>query len=99
MDQQSFDVWIAEANNDVLSGQTLCGIQIYNSAVFHFVQATEKALKALLYFLNIPSWGHSSMELLDNCESMNIEIPDVIKENAKILGQHYNTSRYPDVTP
>ena len=71
----------------------------YNAAVFHFVQAAEKGVKALLYLKEIWPWGHSLVDLLKSCEKIRIPINKDLKITAQKLELHYTSSRYPDALP
>ena len=99
MDQKKFDLWFSEAENDFEIGTILFNAQKYNAAVFHFVQAAEKAVKSLLYYKGITAWGHSIVDLLNSCEKIQISVNKNIKNIAQKLEKHYSSSRYPDALP
>jgi HEPN domain-containing protein len=71
----------------------------YNGAVFFYVQAAEKAVKGLLYLFNTQPWGHSLLNLLNECEKLGIIIKAEFKTNAVAFENHYIESRYPDSSP
>lgn len=99
MDQKKFELWFSEAENDFEIGTILSNAQKYNAAVFFFVQAAEKAVKALLYFNNITPWGHSIVDLITSCEKIQISINKNLRTIAQLLEKHYSSSRYPDALP
>jgi HEPN domain-containing protein len=68
MDKGKFDLWFAEATNDFEMGHILFNAQKFNGAVFYYIQAAEKAVKALLYLFNFQPWGHSILNLLNEYE-------------------------------
>lgn len=94
-----FDRWFSEARNDLFSGKLLYLFRRYNNAVFYFVQAAGKALKALLFYHNVKSWGHSLSDLLDLLEQCGIKINTELRQSAREVERHYMSSRYPDITP
>ena len=99
MDKGKFDLWFAEATNDFEMGNILFNAQKFNGAVFYFIQAAEKAIKALLYLFNLQPWGHSILNLLNEYEKKGTQISTELKQNAKEFERHYSRSRYPDASP
>lgn len=71
----------------------------YNEwACFTSQQAAEKVLKALAMKLGLNLWGHSLNEIL-KILSQKINVPDDIRENAKLLDLYYIPTRYPNGFP
>ncbi len=68
MDRKKFNLWFADATNDFEMGNILFNAHKFNGAVFYYIQAAEKAIKALLYLLNLHPWGHSILNLLKEYE-------------------------------
>lgn len=99
MDRKKFDIWFEEANNDFEMGEILFNSRKFNGAVFHFIQAAEKAIKAILYLFNFQPWGHSLINLLMECEKVGVLISTNLKNGAKKLEDHYTKSKYPDALP
>lgn len=99
MDQIKYKLWFSETENDLEIGNILFDAKKYNAAVFHFVQAAEKSIKALLYFKEIRPWGHSLVDLLKSCEKIRIPINKDLIIIAQKLELHYTSSRYPDALP
>ncbi len=56
-------------------------------------------IKGLLYLFNLQPWGHSVLNLLNECEKQGIKISPELKKNAKDFELHYTRSRYPDALP
>ena len=80
-------------------GNILFNAHKFNGAVFYYIQAAEKAIKALLYLLNLHPWGHSILNLLKEYEKKGKKISIELKKIAKELERHYTRSRYPDALP
>jgi HEPN domain-containing protein len=99
MDQNQFELWFSEAENDFETGEILINSYKYNNAVFNFIQAAEKAIKAILYYLNVKAWGHSIINLIIVYENLGYTIDEKFKKIGRELENHYLTSRYPDASP
>jgi HEPN domain-containing protein len=99
MTNDEFNLWFSEAQNDFDVGKILFRKKKYNAASFHFVQAAEKAIKALLYYFNQKPWGHSILKLLEAYEEFGKKVPKEIKITANTLDPHYINTRYPDAFP
>jgi len=99
MARKEVDLWFSEAKNDFKMGELLLKGKMYNGAAFHFQQAAEKSLKALLYLFNLPPWGHSILKLLRKYKDEGHQINPELESNARELDRHYITSRYPDTLP
>jgi HEPN domain-containing protein len=97
--KEKYELWLAEAQNDFIMGETLLAANIFNGAVFHFQQAAEKAIKSLLLYSNLQPWGHSILNLIQDYESSGQNVDPELKDNARALDQHYTASRYPDAMP
>nr|MDO8087827.1 HEPN domain-containing protein [Candidatus Sigynarchaeum springense] len=98
MDEPTYTIWISEAKNDFEGGKVLMKSKRYNLAVFHFSQAAEKAVKALLYLEGAKPWGHTILNLLLEYEKKGHAIPATLKQHAKELEKSYLDSRYPEVS-
>ncbi len=98
MDDKAYAIWISEAKNDFEGGKVLLKSKRYNLAVFHFSQAAEKAVKALLYFEGAKPWGHTILNLLLEYEKKGHAIPALVKQHAQDLEKSYLDSRYPEVS-
>lgn len=99
MARKELELWLKEAKNDFNMGNILLKEHIYNGAVFHFQQAAEKAIKALLFLSNIQPWGHSILSLFQEYEKNGHIVSEKLKNYARSLDRHYTASRYPDSLP
>lgn len=91
--------YLNEAYWDLENAKILLKNQRYSTAVFHSQQASEKAVKALLFSCNLNGWGHSITTLLEKYKEIkNRQISSVEKE-ALSLDKQYITTRYPDSLP
>jgi HEPN domain-containing protein len=98
MDEKAFMIWISEAKNDFEGGKVLLKSKRYNLAVFHFSQAAEKAVKALLYLGGAKPWGHTILNLLLEYEKQGNDVTATLKQHAQDLEKSYLDSRYPEVS-
>lgn len=72
----------------------------YNASAFYAHQAAEKAVKALLYYVNEAPWGHSVRVLLQRYfERSGAKPEDELLSCARELDRHYIPSRYPNAHP
>jgi HEPN domain-containing protein len=106
MSERRYDAWFKEAKEakaDFKAGNVLFDQKLFNLAVFHFLQASEKAMKALLYLNNTRPWGHSITTLLEEYDDLDKHVIISIKDAALDIEPHYTASRYPgdatDVAP
>jgi len=92
--------WLSEALWDYETALILHRERRYNAAAFYAHQAAEKAVKALLYYVNEAPWGHSVRVLLERYFSkVGIEMDDKLLSYARELDRHYIPSRYPNAHP
>jgi len=92
--------WLSEALWDYETALILHRERRYNAAAFYAHQAAEKAVKALLYYVNEAPWGHSVRVLLERYFSkVGIEMDVKLLSYARELDRHYIPSRYPNAHP
>jgi len=91
--------WFREANWDIETAKILHERGRYNASSFYAHQAGEKAVKALLYFVNESPWGHSIREMLERFFESVGERDEKLLTHARELDRHYIPSRYPDAHP
>jgi len=92
--------WLSEALWDLDTAKTLHREKRYNAATFYSHQAAEKAVKALLYYVNEAPWGHSIRELLERYFMKKSTQPsERLLVLARELDRHYIPSRYPNALP
>lgn len=89
MDQAEGD--LAHARSDLRRG-------FYDWACFSTQQATEKAVKAVLYRMGLEVWGYSVADLLEVLAERQ-EVPAGLREAALELDKAYIPTRYPDALP
>jgi HEPN domain-containing protein len=87
--------WFKQALRDFEAAKASLNMGFYEWSCFQAQQATEKAVKALLYAYGRSGWGHSIVELLDALRAL-IEVPEEIYVYARELDRHYIPSRYPN---
>lgn len=102
-----FNDWLKQAEKDMEAAIDSEKYKHFEWACFQAQQAAEKALKSLLLFLNIDSWGHGLMYLLkewkriieeeqiDDDEDDDNKYNDLI-EKCQDLDRHYIQPRYPN---
>ncbi|MEM4461305.1 MAG: HEPN domain-containing protein [Candidatus Bathyarchaeia archaeon] len=96
LDDSEYLRWISTAKKTL---ESACGDMDrgdYNWACFKARQAAEFAVKALLYGIGSPAYGHSVSKLLVNVGSLGISIPNDVIEYAKTLDKYYVPTRYPN---
>jgi len=91
---EEWERWFSEAVWDLETAEILHSAKRYNAAVFYAQQATEKAARALLYFLKRGPWGTA----LGSCCSTGVSQTRMCF-TARELDIHYIPSRYPNAHP
>jgi HEPN domain-containing protein len=66
--------------------------------MFYFTTGGRKGFEALALKLGLILWGHSLVEIT-NILSTKINIPEDLKDKAKLLDIYYIPSRYPNGFP
>jgi HEPN domain-containing protein len=90
--------WFIQSKYDLKAAKWNLEGRFYNNVCFLCQQASEKALKALVYFLGISRkrvLTHSVFELARLCSKHITNLSHVIEE-ARDLDLHYIPSRYPN---
>ena len=91
--------WLRQAEQDLIDASYNRDGARFNISCFLCQQASEKAIKAFLYFKEAEDiWGHS---LIDLCEDAKIfeMFFDTIKSEARQLDKYYELTRYPGFLP
>ncbi|WP_324736176.1 HEPN domain-containing protein [Thermococcus sp. SY098] len=94
-DREEFIRWFKHAEYTLKSAIRDKDSGDYSWACFKAQQAAELAVKALLYGLGIMTYGHSIKKLLDIL-SKEVQVPQNLFRNARVLDRHYIPPRYPD---
>jgi HEPN domain-containing protein len=94
-----FENWLNSAHSDLNAATLLLGGGQYYLVAFIAQQATEKAVKAILYRNNESPWGHSLADLI--CNNDFLEDIQNLPRKGRIpeLDIHYIMLRYPDAVP
>jgi len=92
--------WFTQAEDEFQDADELRKRGRFYLALFHFQQASEKALKAYLY-LKIKSMEVFYTHSIDDLSEMALEIDPDFKEvvQAKKLDKYYIPTRYPNGLP
>ena len=95
MPERSRD-WFRQAERDLAHAEKDLHDGYYEWACFSAQQAAEKAVKALHYALGQEAWGHVIARLL---EELPLEVPETLKDKARVLDGFYIPPRYPNGFP
>ncbi len=91
--------WLKQGERDLSAAMILMDKEIYESACFHAQQASEKALKSLLFFKGYRTVvTHSTRELFREVKKIIPEFRDLGRASIE-LDKHYIPPRYPDAFP
>jgi len=89
--------WLKQAKRNLRSAEVNFEAELYEETCYESHQAAEKALKALLNFLELEKRGHSLLFLAEYARENGVEIPDDVMNCVLELDKHCIPSRYPDV--
>jgi len=92
--------WFTQAKDEFVDADELRKRNRFYLALFHFQQATEKALKAFLYF-KVKSVEVFYTHSINDLVKMVIDIDQEFKitKSSKKLDQYYIPTRYPNGLP
>jgi HEPN domain-containing protein len=90
--------WYEQGKRDLERARLDVHHRFYEWACFTSQQSAEKVIKGLALKLGLTIWGHSLTEIL-RILSERIEIPEQLKDEAKLLDLYYIPSRYPNGFP
>jgi len=100
-----YEDWLKQAKRDIEAAEQSMKSEFFEWACFQAHQSAEKALKSLLRFINLDSWGHGLVHFLQDWKD---EIKDKKKfsfdknryndllEKCQTLDTHYIQARYPN---
>jgi len=97
LDEKEFDRWIRSSIKTIESSKKDLELGEYSWACFKAHQAAEKALKALLWGIGSPGYGHSLPKLIEYIIQQGIEAGEEIRMYSIRLNKFYTATRYPDV--
>ncbi|MEM2398245.1 MAG: HEPN domain-containing protein [Ignisphaera sp.] len=89
-----FRDWLRQSERNMVSAVANYREGIYEEVCFESHQAAEKAIKALLNYLNKERRGYSLLFLVSEA---SIEVPEEVRRCILDLDKHYIPSRYPDI--
>jgi len=87
--------WLMQALRDLSAAVESFRDGYFEWSCFQAQQATEKAVKALLYAHGRSAWGHTIVELLDYLKDVE-GVSEELYTYARELDRHYIPSRYPN---
>lgn len=91
--------WFNQGERDLGAAMVLMDKEFYETACFHAQQASEKALKSMLFLKGQRSViTHSTRELFREVKKIIPEFKDVSRASME-LDKHYIPPRYPDAFP
>ena len=91
--------WLRQADQDLIDASYNRDGARFNISCFLCQQASEKAIKAFLYFKEAEDiWGHSLIDLCEDAKIFDMFF-DTIKSEARQLDKYYELTRYPGFLP
>lgn len=87
--------WYEQGRRDLEKARLDAEQRYFEWACFTAQQATEKVIKALGLKRGISLWGHSLNEMLGLLAD-TLDIPDEVREKARLLDLYYIPPRYPN---
>ncbi len=89
-----YEDWMRQARRNLRSAVANYEAELFEEACFESHQAAEKALKALLNYLNRERRGHSVTFL---AKESGLQLGEELINCLKYLDKHYIPTRYPDI--
>ncbi len=90
--------WYEQGKRDLERAKLDVDHRFYEWACFTSQQSAEKVIKGLALKLGLTIWGHSLTEIF-SILSERIEIPEKLRDEAKLLDLYYIPPRYPNGFP
>ena len=90
--------WYEQGKRDLERAKLDVDHRFYEWACFTSQQSAEKVIKGLALKLGLTIWGQSLTEIFSILSERH-EIPEKLKEEAKLLDLYYIPSRYPNGFP
>ncbi len=87
--------WFQQALRDLKAAEDSLSDGNYEWSCFQAQQASEKAVKSLLFIHGRSAWGHSVVELLNDVSGVE-SVSEELYVYARELDRHYIPSRYPN---
>ena len=90
------DAWMRQANSDWAVAELTAEQGFHSQACYHYGQAAEKALKALLISLgSLLPYSHALERLVDSLESAGLDAQPLRELRLKALSRMNSETRYP----
>ena len=90
------DAWMRQANSDLAVAELTAEQGFHSQACYHYGQAAEKALKALLISLgSLPPYSHALDRLVDNLEAGGVDVTPIRTVRLKALSRMNSETRTP----
>jgi HEPN domain-containing protein len=90
--------WHEQGKRDLERARLDVDHRFFEWGCFTSQQSAEKVIRGLARRLGLTIWGHSLTEIL-RIVSERIEIPEQLKDEAKLLDLYYIPPRYPNGFP
>ena len=100
--RQEAERWLKTSEGDLETAVILLENKKYAHSCFHSQQASEKAVKAVWYFLDADPWGHSITKLIRDLQYVDLKTMEqfeTLKKSAVLLDRYYIPTRYPNGLP
>ncbi|RNC90958.1 MAG: HEPN domain-containing protein [Synechococcus sp. YX04-3] len=89
------DAWMRQANSDWAVAELTAQQGFHSQACYHYCQAAEKALKALLISLgSLPPYSHALDRLVDSGEPGGFDVSPIRTVRLKALSRMDTETRY-----
>jgi HEPN domain-containing protein len=89
------DAWMRQANSDWAVAELTAQQGFHSQACYHYCQAAEKALKALLISLgSLPPYSHALDRLVDSVEPGGVDVSPIRTVRLKALSRMDTETRY-----
>ena len=93
------DAWMRQANSDWAVAELTAQQGFHSQACYHYGQAAEKALKALLISLgSLPPYSHALDRLVDSVEAGGVDVSPIRTVRLKALSRMNTETRTPSVS-
>ena len=90
------DAWMRQANSDWAVAEHTAQQGFHSQACYHYGQAAEKALKALLISLgSLPPYSHALDRLVDSVEAGGVDVSPIRTVRLKALSRMNTETRTP----
>jgi HEPN domain-containing protein len=99
LDGDEFDRWRSQAELTIATAHLAADGGSHGWACFLCEQASQLAVKGILYAVGVEAWGHDLPRLVERAAEALDEQWLGVAEVAEELSRHYIPARYPDAHP